>query len=703
MKCGSMKKLILLTGLSLFAQDVTFKSETKLVIVDLTAKDKNGNPITTLKKDDIALFEDGVRQQISVFELQKLGGEPLTPLSFTADAPRTIEERAAPKPASVAPAANSVVRYQDRRLLCLFFDMSSMDAPEQVRAEDAAVKFLSSQMTSSDLVEIMTYTTSLKVVQEWTDDRDALISTIRKLTLGEGADLADMAATSADENDDSGSFVADETEFNIFNTDRKLSAIEDAARKLSIFPEKKALIYFSSGIGKTGVENQSQIKATTNAANRANVSIYPVDARGLVALPPGGDASQASPRGTGLLSQSKQNGIRSSFNDSQETLVTIAEDTGGKAMLDTNDLAMGIRRAQQDMSSYYILGYYSTNPKEDGKFRRIDVRLLNKEVNARLDFRKGYYADKTWQKFTAADKERQLEEALTLGDPVNDLPLAIEVDYFRIARERYFVPVSVKLPGSAVGLVRKGAKQTNVLDFIGQIRDASGKLVSGVRDEITVKLDEENASKIAQRHLQYDTGLALGPGTYTLRFLARENLTGKMGTFETRFTIPDLNSAKSLRLSSVVWSSQKEPITAAVGDAGTSKKLTAQSPLVQDNQKIVPSITRVFRRDQTLFVYFEAYDPALDPDRKTPSLTADVELLLGGRKIYTSPPARVTKLATARPGVAPFSFQIPLSKLPPGQYVAQIDVIDETGRKFAFPRSEIVLLAPSNPGTMARK
>ncbi len=703
MKSGSMKRLIVLAGVSLCAQEVTFKSETKLVIVDLTAKDKNGNPVTTLKKDDIALFEDGVRQQIRVFELQKLSGEPLAPLSFQAEAPRTFEERAAGKPTQVAPAANSVVRYQDRRLLCLFFDLSSMDVPEQVRAEDAAVKFLSSQMTSSDLVEIMTYTTALKVVQEWTDDRDALISAIKKLTLGEGADLADMAATAADENDDSGSFVADETEFNIFNTDRKLSAIEDAARKLSIFPEKKALIYFSSGIGKTGVENQSQIKATTNAANRANVSIYPVDARGLVALPPGGDASQASPRGTGLLSQSKQTGLRSSFNDTQETLVTIAEDTGGKAMLDTNDLAMGIRRAQQDMSSYYILGYYSTNPREDGKFRRIEVRLLNKEINARLDYRKGYYGDKTWQKFTAADKERQLEEALTLGDPVNDLPLAVEVDYFRVARERYFVPISVKLPGSAVGLARKGAKQTNVLDFIGQIRDASGKLVSGVRDEITVKLDEENASKIAQRHLQYDTGLALAPGTYTLRFLARENLTGKMGTFETRFTIPDLNSAKSLRLSSVVWSSQKEPITAAVGDAGTSRKLAAQSPLVQDNQKIVPSITRVFRRDQTLFVYFEVYDPALDPERKIPSLAADVELLLGGRKIYTSPPARVTKLASTRPGVAPFSFQIPLGKLPPGQYVAQINVIDETGRKFAFPRNEIVLLAPPNPGTVAQK
>jgi hypothetical protein len=133
-----------------------------------------------------------------------------------------------------------------------------------------------------------------------------------------------------------------------------------------------------------------------------------------------------------------------------------------------------------------------------------------------------------------------------------------------------------------------------------------------------------------------------------------------------------------------------------VGDAGTNKKLIAQSPLVQNNQKIVPSITRVFRKDQTLYAYFEVYDPATDPDRKLPSLMADIDLLLNGRKVYTSPPARVTKLAGTRPGVAPFAFQIPLSKLPPGRYVSQINVIDETGRKFAFPRSEIVLLGPEN-------
>jgi VWFA-related protein len=678
--------------MSLSAQ---FTAETRLVIVNLSAKDKSGKPIMTLKKEDVEVFEDGVRQDIKIFELQKLEGEALPAISDTPATSRTIEEKikVAPGKAYVEPAKNSVIKYQDRRLLCLLFDMTSMQPPEQLRAQEAAIKFLETQMTSNDLVEIMTFNSNIKVVEEFTADRERLITSLKKLVVGQGSDFADLATTTADENDDSGSFTADDTEFNIFNTDRKLSAIEDASKKLGAFPEKKALIYFSSGVGKTGVENQSQIKATTNAAVRANVAIYSIDARGLVANPPGGDASQASSRGSGAITGTKQASIKASFQNSQETLTTISEDTGGKAMLDTNDLTMGIKLAQDDINSYYIIGYSPKNNADDGKMRRIDVRLANKTMYAKLDFRKAYYANKTFAKFNSSDKERQLEEALTLGDPVSELPLALEVDYFRVAKDRYSVPISVKIPGSVLGLQKKGAKQTIDLDFVTQIRDASNKLVTGTKDGITVKLGEGDAAAIANRHLQYDTVLTLAPGNYTLHFLARENTTGKMGTFETKFTVPDLSSEKTLRISSVIWSNQREPIAATVGAAENNKKLLAAHPLVLDGQKTVPSITRVFRKDQTMYVFFEVYDPGMDPDRKAPSLTAEVELISGGRRVFTSAPVRQNKLVDKRPGVAQFSFQIPLAKLAAGQYISQVSVIDETGHKFAFPRNEIVLLA----------
>ena len=145
-------------------------------------------------------------------------------------------------------------------------------------------------------------------------------------------------------------------------------------------------------------------------------------------------------------------------------------------------------------------------------------------------------------------------------------------------------------------------------------------------------------------------------------------------------------------MSSVILSSQKEAVSAAVGAADNNKKLLTNHPLVQDGQKVVPSITRVFRKDQTLYVYFEVYDPSLDPDRKTPNVFAAIELMQGARKVFSSRPVSVNQLATTRPGVAPFSFQIPLARIEPGEYISQVNVIDELGRKFAFPRNSIVLL-----------
>ena len=139
--------------------------------------------------------------------------------------------------------------------------------------------------------------------------------------------------------------------------------------------------------------------------------------------------------------------ILSSFQQSQDTLFALASNTGGKATLDYNDLSQGIVNAQKGLSSYYILGYYTTNTAKDGKFRRIEIKLADGR-SARLDYRKGYYAEKEFSRFTAADKERQLEEALMLEDPITDLTIAMEVNYFKLNRAEYFVPVMIKIPGS---------------------------------------------------------------------------------------------------------------------------------------------------------------------------------------------------------------------------------------------------------------
>ena len=196
-----------------------------------------------------------------------------------------------------------------------------------------------------------------------------------------------------------------------------MAGLENAARMLAAFPEKKALIYFSSGSTGSGAENFAQLQSTINAAVRSNVSYYPIDVRGLQALPPGGSASQAgSGGGTGVFTGQTQRGQRDRQNTEQDTLYALASDTGGKALFDSNDLTMGMRQAQQDLQSYYTLGFYSTNEARDGRFRKVEVKLAG-VPNAKLDYRTGYYGEKEWNALNSDGQERQLQEALMLGDP----------------------------------------------------------------------------------------------------------------------------------------------------------------------------------------------------------------------------------------------------------------------------------------------
>src|SRR5439155_26906290 len=232
----------------------TFSTTTNLVVVDVTVSGRDGVPVTHLTKEDFLVYEDGKPQIVASCDLQKLESTPI------AAQPSLKDRTQAPEPPKPAPQAVSVagdaMTFQDRRLMVMFFDFSSMQPPEQIRAVDAAIKFLGTQMTASDMVSIMVFGSALKTVQDFTGDRDLLIFTIRGFHIGESSELASMSDTGADAEDQSGLYVADETEFNIFNTDRKLVALEDAACRLSSYPQKQALVYLSSGVADTDVDNQ---------------------------------------------------------------------------------------------------------------------------------------------------------------------------------------------------------------------------------------------------------------------------------------------------------------------------------------------------------------------------------------------------------------------------------------------------------------
>jgi hypothetical protein len=228
-----------------------------------------------------------------------------------------------------------------------------------------------------------------------------------------------------------------------------------------------------------------------------------------------------------------------------------------------------------------------------------------------------------------------------------------------------------------------------------------------VRDTIPLKVTQDTANAVVQKQIVYDTGFTLGPGKYVLRLVARENGGGKTGTFEAPITVPDLSSGPALRMSSVVLSNQREPVKAQIATAGADKKLAAQNPLISENQKLVPSVTRVFRPGQKMLAYFEVYDPgmpqtangSMNANVRFASVSASVGFYQRDRKIFETPAVRVNRLSQRGENVLPVWIQAPLSNLPAGQYACQVNVIDELGRKFAFSRLPFAVIAdqPATP------
>ncbi|HWC98054.1 MAG TPA: VWA domain-containing protein, partial [Candidatus Sulfopaludibacter sp.] len=590
---------------------VKFTTNVQLVVEDVTVTDKSGKIIEGLTAKDFTVTEDNVPQSVAFLEFQKMEesvGPALQQRPVTVAASEPGKAKADPVTAfQIQPETPGTIRYKDRRLLVLYFDMGAMPPADQYRAMDSAIKFIKKQMSGADLMALMSFSDRLHVLQDFTDDKDALLKVLDKLFVGEDQGL-DTGANDDSAADTGSSFGEDDSEFNIFNTDRQLAALQTAVKMLGQLNEKKVMVYFASGVRLNGIDNQAQLMATTNAAIRSNVSFYTVDARGLVAQAPLGDATQGSPGGQGMYSGSSAMARVGNFQKSQDTLYSLAADTGGKALLDNNDLAQGVVNAEKSIESYYILGYYSTNDKLDGKFRKVKI-TYNGDPTAKLSYHVGYYGGKQFSKFNAVDKERQLADALMLGDPITELTIAMEVNYFQLNSAEYFCPVAMKIPGRELALARRRGADHTVIDFIGEVKDEYGVTVTNVRDKVDIKLSGETAAQLAKQPIQYSTGFTILPGTYTIKVLARDDETGRIGTFMTKFVIPNLNKElKRVPISSVVLSGQRMDVRDALFNVATKDKLPSVDPLVQDGLRLVPSVTHVFSTNKDLYVYLQAYE-----------------------------------------------------------------------------------------------
>jgi VWFA-related protein len=729
-------------------QTPAFRSGVNLILVDVTVRDGKGQPVRNLTASDFEILENGKPQAIVTFAHEEVV-QPTQTIKAAATLTRIGEAKsgvpvriapagaADPKAATAATTAAAAVSstaadvdatrgpltsedVAGRRIWVLLFDTSSMQPEDVQKAADAAIKWGSERMSPADLVAIASIGSTLQILSDFTNDKEKIVSVLKGFAVTDGTATADVDASTmaADEATNTATTAtatvdASVQELDSFNNDIRLRGIRTICDGLLSLQQRKSILYFSSGMARNGSDNAVESRAAVNACSRANTSINPVDSRGLQAIVAGGSARQGSRGGVAAFSG---RGVAQQFSQraaQQETLQSLAADTGGTAFTDSNDFGEAFDKITTEISSYYILGYGSTNTKQDGTYRKIDVRLKSK-LDARVRAREGYYADRDFTHTSRADRETQMQEQLLMAIPATDVPLFVTAGYFRLANADacgqqvdfggrpggpggargggpggaggrggpggftpscFYVPISLAVPGDAVPV----SASDEVLDIRGFVRDERNQPFATIKQTVTVPAATRDS--IASRQVLFQTGATLPPGRYIVRIIVRENVTGKMGTFETAILVPELTRAP-VKVSSIVMSTQLQQ--------GPRARKTL-SPLVHDNLEIIPNLTHVVTQDQKLYFYYEVYEPAMIDNR--PQLRTNLTFYRGKVKVYETPIVERTSLDAADRKAAIFEFEVDAKNFTPGLYTCQVNVIDATAGQFSFSRLDLYVRA----------
>ncbi|MES2390886.1 MAG: VWA domain-containing protein [Acidobacteriota bacterium] len=662
-------------------QPFTLSVNANIVLTNVVVRDKKtGNVIKGLKASDFTIVEDKAPQKIISFDYQNVDDAAVlaekTTVAGKASIADLLERNFGANPSTL----------KDHRLIVIFFDLSSMQDEDTDRAVQAAQDYVNKQMAPADLVALVSLSTGLSMDQDFTSDKAALLRGLAKYN---GTDNSGMAnggdGTTDGTSDDTTAFSADDTEYNSLNTDRELLAIRTISKSLERVDQRKSMLFFSGGLTRNGIENQASLRAATNEAAKANLAIYAVDTRGLQALPPVGQASKGSLRGASAYTgKAAQNELKANFN-SQETLDTLSKDTGGKSFFDSNDFGPAFQQVQHDTEAYYILGFHSSNQARDGAYRHLTVKVNRPDV--KIEYRPGYYAPADFQHQKTDDREYALTEQMRSDLPATDVPVYLQALYFRQSDDRFYVPVNLVIPGSQIPFnASKDLDKANI-DIVGRVRNSQGITVGNIRD--TVKLSLDASQHVERKNIQYSTGFSLAPGTYHLKFVVRENQTGNMGSFETDIHVPDMKKLP-IKISSVVLASQR--VASNSKDTGNL--------LIRDGLNWVPNVAHVFRQDQHLYFLYEIYDPTKAKDAPQPAASpglerraggpvhvlTSIEFLSNGTKVYETPLVTANTINVPQRSAVAFQFDVPLAQLKPGTYICQINVIDDAGGSFTFPR-----------------
>jgi VWFA-related protein len=665
---------------------VTFRAEVNYVEVDARVVDADGRFVSGLQQSDFQIFEDGKPQKVTVFSMVNLPVERAERPLF---ASRPIE-----------PDVQNNLATNNGRVYLFVLDDLHTHPLRATRVRTSARQFIERHFGANDVAAVVHTSGRTDAAQEFTSNTRLLLNAIDKFN---GRKLRSSLLGRLEQEQftrgirQPGERVTDPDEAERGHQAR--NALE-SLRNLSEFlggirGRRKALVLFSEGVdyditdpfnNRDATAIMDATRETIAAATRANVSIFSIDVRG---LHQGGDdaieiQSFPSDPTLGLDSSALQNEIRMG----QDSLRVLADETGGFAAVNTNDIAGAFRRLVEENSSYYVLGYYPENDRRDGRFRKIDVRVTKPGLTVRA--RRGYAAPRG----RAAKNEPtgptgatpELREAMNSPIPLPGLPLAATASVFKGPDGKGTAVISALIVGRDLPLVEKDGTFRNDLEVAFVAADAKGKVFFGDRNTLNMNFKPDTLARVRATGFRVISSIDLPPGRYQLRVGAREANTLRAGSVLYDFEVPDF-AKEPLSMSSLALTSMASTVAPTARPKDPLAKLLP-GPLTS---------YRDFAQSDEVALFTEVYEAAVrTPHKVEIGVTLKAE---GGQTVFQAREERDSSELSGSSGGYGFSARIPLASIEPGLYVLRVEAQSRIADRPAIGRETIIRVHPAAPGS----
>jgi VWFA-related protein len=677
-------------------QKPSFPTEAEIVTVDVVATDRGGKPVLDLRREDFAVAEDGVPQEIVAFEAVH------RPVSATAAA------AAGPTPV-LEPRSTSNLRPLGREpaSFVIVFDELHLGPAEAVRARTAVADFLAGGVADGDRVALVgtgegtRWTARIpegrealrqalgrlqpRLVNETVRDRitdfeamridrerDPIVTDVvmrRLLETGEilrdTASSGNPALPEADQVDgwrsDVQSRAAGVYARAAARNEQALGVVARALEALAAERGRKSVVFASGGMiqdPRLGIYRQ-----VVSEARRVNAAVYFLDARGLSAAQAGMDGE--------IGTRTEFRDLGSWFTEARERgegSEALAADTGGFSLRDRNDLAAGLARIGRESRSYYLLGYAPSNRKTDGRFRAIDVKVARQDV--RLRARRGYYAPGGGDKRSPEEgRDAAIQRALDAPFDLSGVPLRAIADVLGPAEAgKSTVRITVEADVRGFGFTEKGGTARDTLEFLLLVaREDTGEFTR-FDQQFEMSLRPETRARYEREGFPITREVPLTPGRYQARIVARDRNGGAVGSLLHAFEVPEL---EGLRVSSVALATGLREATAGAAPAPTAR--------------------RQFVAAGVLHCHFEVYGAATVAATGRPNVTAGFSIRRSDGKFLAAVPE--TPLQAAPDGTLARGLGVPLDGAPPGRYEVIVVVTDLAAGRAAEAREPFVIEA----------